>query len=165
MCDMCDIHARSAVDPAQTPRCNTLQHPTRQCNSLRHSATHCDTLYHFYHTSILTEMWILCSHCNALHTATHCNKPQFLSSLPVARRNTLQQTATHCTTLRHTVKQQHIATHCNTLQHTATHGNSLPAASQVMHCNTLQHTTTHCNTLQHTATHCNTLQRRGSCAV
>jgi len=67
-----------------------------------------------------------------------------------AHCNTLQHTATHCSTLQRAV------THCNTLQHTATHCSTLQRA--VTHCNTLQHTATHCNTLQHTAVHCNAQQ-------
>jgi len=59
--------------------------------------------------------------------------------------------ATHCSTLQHTV------THCNTLPRTATHCNTLERTAT--HCDSLQHTATHCNTLQHTVTHCHTLPR------
>jgi len=74
------------------------------------------------------------------HTATDCN--------------TLQLTATHCSTRR----PRRNATHCNTLQHTATHCNRLQLTAT--HCSTRRprRTATHCNTLQHTASHCNLLQ-------
>ena len=68
------------------------------------------------------------------------------------RNNTMQRTATHCSTcisriqIRPMLCTVYTATHCNTLQHLATQ------------CNTLQQTTTHCNTLQRTAMHCNTLR-------
>jgi len=70
--------------------------------------------------------------------------------------NTLQHTATQCSTLlRHTASQSCISilNWCTWLirrMPPATHCNAL-------HWNTLQHTATHCNTLQDTATHCNTL--------
>ena len=83
--------------------------------------------------------------------------------------NTLQRTATHCNTLRHTNRNvhmwhdicntlQHTATHCNTLQHTATRCDILTAMfisdmTYAAHCSTLQHTAAHCNTLQHIATY------------
>ena len=93
------------------------------------------------------------------------------------RRKTLQDTATHCNTLRV------VACNCNcnltiynnisnTLQCTATRS-TLSLGSVACICNVgvmsfyviamLQHTATqcvlsHCNTLQHTTTYCNTLQ-------
>ena len=80
-------------------------------------------------------------HYNTLqHTATHCTTPQqrLISSLNMnLKSNTLQRIAKHCNTLEHTVT--YYKTH-NTLQHAATR------------CNTLQHAATRCNTLQHTAT-------------
>ena len=55
--------------------------------------------------------------------------------------NTLQHTATHCSTL-------------NTLQHTAKYcickWLTERGLGVAQHCNTLQHTATYCNTLQHT---------------
>jgi len=57
-----------------------------------------------------------------------------------------------------------VTSHCQTLQLTATHcstiirNNTLIRRMTVHVCDlTLQHTATHYNTLQHTATHCNTL--------
>ena len=77
------------------------------------------------------------------HTATHCSTLQPTASY----YSTLQHTVTHCTTLQHICNTLHHTTaHCNTLQHTAAH------------YNTLQHTTTHCNTLQHTTSYYSTLQ-------
>jgi len=59
--------------------------------------------------------------------------------------NTVQHSATHCTTPWSLVEsaaarrsESSSNTQDNTLQHTATH------------CNTLQHTATHCKTLHHT---------------
>ena len=108
------------------------------------------------------------------------------------RCNTRQRTATHYTTLQHSVVQvfkglwqqkiathgstrQHIATHCNTLQHTATHCNTPQHTATLGRAsihrdmaranrNTLRHTATRCYTLQHTATHHGTArtERRAS---
>jgi len=79
--------------------------------------------------------------------------------------NTLQYTATLCSTLQHTAHcniagvicnvrpakdnraLQQIAADCSRLQHTAAH------------CSTLQHTAAFCSTLQHTAAHCSTPQQ------
>jgi len=92
---------------------------------------------------------------------------------------TLQDTATHCNTLKHAAT--HTATHSNTLQHRVTRyrkagwryqwqlsgqgqrPRGLPLSTfssevndTATHCNTLQNTATHSNT--HGNTHCNTLQ-------
>jgi len=122
--------------------CNTLQHNAHtlhytaaHCTTLQHTALHCSTLQH------------TAAHCNTLkHTATHCST---LLTRCIAR----QHTATHCNTLQ---TLQHTATYCSTLQHTATHYSTLQHTPS--HCNILQHTATHRNTQQHTATHSNTPQ-------
>jgi len=87
--------------------------------------------------------------------------------------NTLQHTATHCSTLPHTVThrntpQQNITryistrphTQCNTLQHAATHCNT-PQQNMRRYVPTSPHT--QFNTLQHTATHRNTPQQNMTC--
>ena len=79
--------------------------------------------------------------------------------------NTLQHTATHCSTLPHTVTHRNTPqqnttryistrphTQCNTLQHAATHCNT-PQQNMRRYVPTSPHT--HFNTLQHTATHRN----------
>ena len=82
-----------------------------------------------------------------------------LLKTPSERYNISKVTATHCNTLQHTAT--HCTTHCSTLQHTETHCNTLQHTAQhtAAHCNTLQHTATHCDTLQHTVPRCTSLHR------
>jgi len=81
-------------------------------------------------------------YCNTLqYTATHCSTQG--REISVHHCNTLQHTAAHCSTLQHT------AAHCSTLQHTATHWSGRYQYTTATLCSTLQHIATHCNTLQH----------------
>ena len=58
-----------------------------------------------------------------------------------------------CNTLQYT------ATHCTTLQHVSLHSFLESMADEIEDSHDyLQHTATYCNILQHTATYCNTLQ-------
>ena len=124
---------KMVLDPSPPPL-TMLPHvifayPARCC------ATQCYTMLHKMLCLHILIPYISFRMCGAGHT-THYD--------------TLQQTETHCSTLRgagHTTHYdtlQQTETHCSTLQHTAPH------------CNTLQHTAPHCTTLQHTATHCTT---------
>jgi len=78
--------------------------------------------------------------------------------------NSLQHTATHCSTATRSNILKHAATRCNIIVYRSayrllrswtTRGSLQLTAT---HCNTLQHTAAHCSTLQHTETRCNTLQ-------
>ena len=101
------------------------------------------------------------------HTAPHCKNTiqQDLTSFDLSNYNTLQHTATYCSSIW-AVSASHTTTHCITLQHTATHCNTLQLSTQVnaSHCNRVWRVSTsqiatHCNTLQLTATHCNSTHR------
>jgi len=86
------------------------------------------------------------------HTASHCSTLQVL--IFVAASAQLQRTATNWNTLKHT------ATHCNTLQHAATQCNTPQVLIFVTA--SAQHNATHYNALQHTATCCITQQHTTS---
>jgi len=125
---------------------------------LQHTATCCNTLQHTA-TNQLPEVG-----------ADPCKSSRSTSILPT---NTLQHTATHCTSLHLT------APHCNSLPLTAHNAiykspeagtgpctcsrSSSTLPTDILHytatqCNSLQHTITYCNTLQLTPNHCKTLQ-------
>jgi len=86
-----------------------------------------------------------------IHTYTETRSGPFFPHIcPTRRYNSLQHTATHCTTQCSTL--QHTAGQCNTLQHSAT-----PCATRcAIHCNTLQHKIT----VYHIIRHC-TVSTRG----
>jgi len=122
---------------------------------LQHTATCCNTLQHTA-TNQLPEVG-----------ADPCKSSRSTSILPT---NTLQHTATHCTSLHLT------APHCNSLPLTAHNAiykspeagtgpctcsrssSTLPTDILQLYCNTMQLTATHYNILQHTATHSKSLQ-------
>jgi len=92
------------------------------CNALQHTATHCNATLH--HNAL---------HCNTLqHTATHCNTLQIpLSKRILLSTMSMPHTATHATHCTYRYRRgsfgarchyntlQHTATPCSTLQHTA----------------------------------------------
>jgi len=93
----------------------------------------------------------------------HCRIPRNVSCCHVRakqwrqtagiRCNTVNESATNCNPLQHTVTPplQHSETQWNTVKHTAMHCNILS------HC-TLQHSETQWNRVKHSETQCNTLQ-------
>jgi len=174
---------------------NTLQHSSTLCNTLQHFptlATLCPHATQARHLPLASLRRIDRQRGGGVRGVGEAtgdvlvsfrNNPSLCSHLPHTtsqsqeivgkEADTLHYTATHHSTLQHTVaycnthadptesggsweRGLHTATHCNTLQHTATHCNTLQ--NTAIHCRTLQHTASHCSTLQHTATHCNTLQ-------
>jgi len=63
-----------------------------------------------------------------------------------------------CKAVKYSNSLQLTATHCSTLQHAATHNDDGADSWEIYQCAVtieLQCTATHCNTLQHTATHNN----------
>ena len=108
--------------------CNTLQHAATRCNILQHTAIHCNTLCHTAQcddtmccSSVLQRIAVCCSVlqcvavccslmqcavCHNVSAAAHCVKLQKgvergcfdTDKRHYTRCNTLQHTATHCST-------------------------------------------------------------------
>jgi len=133
------------------------------CNTLQHIATHCNT--HITNGPQFTtrSSWLSEPHCNR---AQRKSGFQCARTSPVLYCNTLQHTATHCSTLQRNTLQQ-TATHCSTLQHTnhkwpttqhpvIVSNNIATGPSDRVGFNVcvlaLRSMITHCNTLQHIAT-------------
>ena len=104
-------------------------------------------------------------HCNTLqHTATHCttlHSPEdVLLPLGICMREALlcYCEALLCS-LQHTIfSRRHMLLPLGVCMREALLHETMTLQHSATHCNTLQQIATHCNTLQHTSTHCNTLQ-------
>jgi len=158
------VHSHTATHAAThcTTHCDIL-HPT-----LRHTATHCNrpqhaaTLAHIRRRRTcrkhIVQRVVHYRRCvnsrTATHAATHC----------ITHCDTLQSTATQCSTPQHTASLSHIrregVCRVDTIQRIQPTLEAMGALTHCnTHCNTLQHTATYHNTLQHTATPAST--RRG----
>jgi len=144
--------------------CTSSAHSSRAMVDLIREVSHvswliyiCDMSYLFVWHDPLRDVTWLSLRNNALHS-----RHGWLDSRgPVCDINTLQHTATHCTTLQRTAPW-FARSLCNTLQKrglsaTLCNCNALQLDLRGLLCdmNTLQCAATHCNALQHTAMHCN----------